>query len=307
MGGWRTAEILLRLALVAVVLAAVLHYGLPRVPARKPPPEPTTEAPAGGVAALRREDATSLLPQVWCKPERNAPKDKLDALRAASGSDDTAAFALGMAYLRGWGVRCNSEKGRELVEQAAAGGFAPAHYVLGILAENGQGVPRSLSVAAEHFRIAGEAGHVLALRRYAGDLAAGLGVEVDMGEAVDRFTAAAELGDALSAFNLGVMHEAGEPYGLESSPAQAYYWFSIAAQLGDPRALDLKRSIAQDLDSEELDDANHRANAWRAEPKDAQANADFESIIEDFAEPTEATAPTEPTEPTTSAPDAPAS
>lgn len=307
MGGWRTAEFLVRLALVAVIIAAVLHYGLPRLPAPKPPSEPSTEAPDEPASALRHEAAEKLLPEVWCKPERDAPEDKLEALRAASDKDEVAAYALGIAYLRGWGVKCNAAKGIGLLEQAAARGFPPAHYALGILAENGQGEPRSLTAAAEHYRLAGEAGHIRAIRRFGGALAAGLGVEVDMAGAVDWFTRAAELGDAVSAYNLAVMYEAGEAYGLESSLAEAYYWFSIAAQLGDPSALDHKRSIALELDSEELDDANHRANAWRAEPKDAQANADFESIIEDFAEPTEATAPTEPSEPTNSAPEPPAS
>ena len=307
MGGWRTAEFLVRLALVAVIFAAVLHYGLPRLPASKPPSEPLTEAPAAPASALRHEAVAKLLPEVWCKPERDAPVGKLEALRAASDKDEAAAYALGIAYLRGWGVRCNAAKGMGLLEQAAARAFPPAHYALGILAENGLGEPRSLTAAAEHYRLAGEAGHICAMRRYGGALAAGLGVEVDLAGAVDWFTRAADLGDAVSAYNLAVMYEAGEAYGLESSLAEAYYWFSIAAQLGDPSALEHKRSIAPELDSEELDDANHRANAWRAEPKDAQANADFESIIEDFAEPTEATAPIEPTEPTTSAPDAPAS
>ncbi|MFO1187349.1 MAG: tetratricopeptide repeat protein [Alphaproteobacteria bacterium] len=307
MGGWRTAEILVRLALTAVIFAAVLHYGLPRLPAPKPPSEPSTEEPASAASALRREPAIKLLPEVWCKPDRDVADDRIDALRAASDKERSAAYALGIAYLRGWGVRCNPAKGRDLLERSAASGFAPAHYALGILAENGQGEPRSLGGAAEHYRLAGEAGHVRAMQRFAGALAEGLGVEGDMDEAVDWFTRAAEKGDALSAYNLAVMNEAGEAYGLEPSLAEAYYWFSIAAQLGDQGALDHKRSVARELDSEELDDANHRANAWRAEPKDAQANADFESIIEDFAEPTEATAPSEPSEPTNSAPEPPAS
>lgn len=307
MGGWRTAEFLVRMALVAVILAAVLHYGLPRLPVSRPSSGPAAEAPAGPASALRFEAAEKLLPEIWCKPDRNAPEGKLEALRAASGKSEAAAYALGIAYLRGWGVKCNAGKGIELLEQAAAKRFPPAHYALGILAETGQGGRRSLTAAAGHYRLAGEAGHVRAMRRYAGLLAAGLGVDMDLAGAADWFTRAARLGDAMSAFNLAIMYEAGEPYGLESSRAEAYYWYSIAAQLGDQSALDHKRSVAQELDSEELDDANHRANAWRAERKDAQANADFESIIEDFAEPNEATAPPEPSETTTSAPESPAS
>jgi TPR repeat protein len=140
-------------------------------------------------------------------------------------------------------------------------------------------------------------GNVLAMRRLDGMLVRGHGVDRDDHDALEWFAAAAEYGDTDSQVNLGLMYQAGEDYGIEASVATAYYWFTIAVQLGDADAFDLRQSAALDLDSDELEDANQRANAWRAESEDTKANADFDSIVEKFAAPPEPLSTTEPTAP----------
>jgi hypothetical protein len=303
MDGWRAVPVVIRIVAVAAVLAAAALFLLPKVAGRGPRPEPIiVEAKS---PELRRQEASALLPLVWCRPRQDASDDALGALRAAAADRDvTAQFALGVAHIRGWGMKCDAQKGLELLEAAADRRFAPAEYLLGVMAENGRALPRSLEDAAAFYERAARGGHVLAMRRLAEFLVWGTGVEPDIEAAIDWLKTAGHQGDVDCAVNLGLIHRDGASFGLESSPAEAFYWFSIAAQLGDARSLELKRSIAQDLDFEELDEANHAAKAWRAAPKDTQANADFETIIESFAQPTE---DTEPTEPTTSAAETPAS
>jgi TPR repeat protein len=288
---------------VAAVLAAALAIIYPKVTGRGPRPQPIViEARA---LTLRRQEASALLPLVWCRPKQDFSEPALEALEAAAANKDVAAqFALGVAKLRGWGMKCDARKGLELLEVAADRRFAPAEYLLGVMAENGRVLPKSLDDAAALYGRAARDGHVLAMRRMAEFLVWGTGVEPDIEAAIVWLKKAGHQGDVECAVNLGLIYQDGASFGLDPSPAEAYYWLSIAAQLGDPGALELKRSVAQDLDFEELDEANHRANTWRAAPKDAQANADFETIIESFAEPTEET---EPTEPTISAAETPAS
>jgi TPR repeat protein len=303
MDGWRAVPVVIRMSLVAVLLAGVALFVFPKVAGRGPRPEPiVVEAKA---PALRRQEASALLPLVWCRPKQDFSDQALEALQAAAADKDVAAqFALGVAKLRGWGMKCDARAGLELLEVAADRGFAPAEYLLGVMAENGRVVPKSLDNAAALYERAARGGHVLAMRRLAEFLLGGTGVEPDIEAAIGWLETAGHQGDVDCAVNLGLIYRDGASFGFEPKLAEAYYWFSIAAQLGDPGALELKRSVGEDLDLEELDEANHRANTWRAAPKDTQANADFETIIESFAQPTEQT---ERTEPTTSAAETPAS
>jgi len=60
-------------------------------------------------------------------------------------------------------------------------------------------------------------------------------VEVDMNMAAGWFTKAAERGVVDSQFNLAILYENGQ--GVASpSPADAYFWYSIAASQGDQSA-----------------------------------------------------------------------
>ncbi len=76
----------------------------------------------------------------------------------------------------------------------AARGNAEAMLNLGLMYENGQGVPRNLAEAARWYEKSGALGHVMALVRSGAMQANGKGVTKDMVGAYARFALARDLG-----------------------------------------------------------------------------------------------------------------
>jgi localization factor PodJL len=296
MNGWRIAEALIRLVTVAVVFAAAAILAVPghRSGSSDGSPQPGREHPSRGKFSLRQIDGGTLAELVRCRPGTPAPAGAIRGLEDAADEKDVAAqYALGVAYLRGVGVRCVDEAAVGLIVAAANQDYAPAEYLLGVLSEIGRaGRARDLDIAASLYQRAADNGHILAMRQLGGLLLEGDAGEPDRTRAVDLYTRAANLGDTDCEFNLALMYRGGDDYGLEPSPVEAYYWIAIASQNGDRGAIDLRPSFARELDTGELDDANHRASAWRAQPANPEANADFETILDRFAEPTTSAAET---------------
>lgn len=303
---WRAAEAFLRLLTVAVVLVIAAMLAIPHSRSTDPDDQPSSHKAEAAITDLRIRDRKELFELIRCRPSHALDADTIDQLKkAAEDNKDTAArYALGVAYLTGNGVRCDPDRAADLLTAAADAQFVPALYVLGIMSETGRGAPQDIEDAAAFYQRAAVRGHVLAMRRLAELLLQTDKDGRDNKGIISWLTAAANHGDTDSQVNLGLIYQDGEDYDVENSSATAYCWFEIAAQLGDPAAADLKRRAARDLDSDEIDDANQRANAWRAEPEDSEANADFDSIVQKFG----SSPPSDTDEPTTSAaPDSPAS
>lgn len=88
--------------------------------------------------------------------------------------------------------------------------------------------------AAELYRRAAEAGHVLAMHNLAVELRSGRHMKKSLPEAAHWYRKAAEMGLAASRNNLGDMYEAGD--GLPNSPGDAVYWYTQSAMQGEPTA-----------------------------------------------------------------------
>jgi TPR repeat protein len=71
---------------------------------------------------------------------------------------------------------------------------------------------------------------------------AGMGVPVNNAEAVKWYHLAADQGNAIAQFNLGVMYANGE--GVPSNSVIAYAWLNIAAASGDKNTIH-NRSIVE--------------------------------------------------------------
>ena len=90
---------------------------------------------------------------------------------------------------------------RDLVEE----GSALAQFRLGVMYEEGEGVPQDDGEAVRWYRLAAEQGHASAQFRLGVMYEEGRGVPQDDGEAVRWYRLAAEQGDAFAQVNLGVM------------------------------------------------------------------------------------------------------
>ena len=109
-------------------------------------------------------------------------------------------------------------------------GNAQAQYNLGVMYNNGQGVPKDEAQAVAWYRKAAEQGNAVAQNSLGFMYDNGRGVPKDEAQAVAWYRKAAEQGYAMAQFNLGVMYANGQ--GVPKDEAQAVAWYHKAAEQG---------------------------------------------------------------------------
>ena len=148
----------------------------------------------------------------------------------AEQGDALAQGMLGVMYEEGQGVPQNSQEAAKWFRKAAEQGEAHSQYVLGKLYDEGKGVPRAYQEAVKWYRKAADQG----LASAQGDLGLmygeGRGVPQDAQEAVKWFRKAAEQGIAQAQFNLGAAYYSGR--GVPQDIQEAAKWFRKAAEQG---------------------------------------------------------------------------
>ena len=148
------------------------------------------------------------------------------AVRSASAMDFWAGSA---HYLRG-DFAAALQEWRPLAEE----GDARAQYYLGLMYNNGEGVPEDNRQAAHWFRKSAEQGNPQSQFHLGMLHANGEGVPEDDRQAVHWLRESAQQGDARAQFNLGIMYELGE--GVSKDNRQAVNWYQQAAEQGHARA-----------------------------------------------------------------------
>jgi len=148
--------------------------------------------------------------------------------RAVEGDDAEAQNLFGLMHLNGMGVSRDSRRAAELFTAAADSGLKEGHYNLSNLLYNGFGLERDAARGQEHLLAAARLGHRPALRNL-GYLYHLAGPE----EAWQRlstlsFRLAAEAGDPLAQYNLGLRLAHG--HGAPVDGAAARRWLTGAAQ-----------------------------------------------------------------------------
>jgi len=113
-----------------------------------------------------------------------------------------------------------------LYRLAAEHGYAAAQNNLGVMYDNGEGVPQDDKEAFKLYRLAAEQGYATAQGNLGVMYAKGEGVPQDDKEAVKWFRRAAEQGHAVAQYNLGVMYGNGQ--GVPQDYAFAYAWRNLA-------------------------------------------------------------------------------
>ncbi len=106
----------------------------------------------------------------------------------------------------------------------AAQGDAQAQFNLGVMYDNGKGVPQ------------------------------------DYAEAIRWFRLAATQGYALAQYKLGVMYQDGT--GVVQNYKQGYMWFNLAAAQGDEDALTLRDLLAEKMTPAQLAEAQRLTREW---------------------------------------------
>lgn len=116
----------------------------------------------------------------------------------------------------------------EELKPLAAKGDARSQYAMGVLAENGFGMPKDLKQAAAWYRKAAEQGNTDAQFNLGAMYEHGIGIPVNYAEAARWYRPAAEAGDIDALSNLGVLYEKGSGVPQDKVLALALYNVSVA-------------------------------------------------------------------------------
>ena len=116
----------------------------------------------------------------------------------------------------------------------AEAGDTNAQFNLGVMYENGRGVPQDYKEAMKWYTLAAEQGDADAQYNLGIMYDNGQGVPQDYKEAVKWYRLAAEQGNAEAQNNLGVTYETGQ--GVLQDNVMAHMWYNIAAANGHSKA-----------------------------------------------------------------------
>jgi TPR repeat protein len=144
-------------------------------------------------------------------------------------------------------------------------GHAAAQYQLGLLYNNGQGVPRDDAQARQWYEKAANQGHALAQVNLGILFDYGRGTPQDFKMAVRWYTRAANQGNELAQQKLGLLYERGD--GVPKDFVQAYKWYKLGATSGTTTAVMRRDELAVRMTSDQLVEAKKLAREWKPQPK----------------------------------------
>ncbi len=239
-----------------------------------PPPDPFAEAPMEGIApdgGATGAEGVPLASGGTVQPVVAGPlaPRNLSLEQAAQSGDLTAQYELALQRI----AAGRSSDGVTMLRRAADRGFAMAQYRLAKLYERGEGVPTDLAVARQWTERAAAAGNRRAMHDLGVYFARGEGAPLDEAAAFRWFRQAAELGVADSQYNLGVLYQQGR--GVNASPTEAMFWFLVAARQGDQDAGARAAALEAQLQTNQVEQARARAQAFRPRAASAIANGEF--------------------------------
>ena len=152
----------------------------------------------------------------------------------AEQGEAVAQAVLGVMYENGEGVPQNHGEAAKWYQLAAEQGHAPAQGLLGLMYEYGRGVPQNYAEAAKWYRLAAEQGDDLAQDELGRLYYVGQGVARNYAEAAKWSRLAAEQGNAYAQTRLGGLYHGGQ--GVAQNYAEAAKWFRLAAEQGEALA-----------------------------------------------------------------------
>ncbi len=142
-------------------------------------------------------------------------------------------------------------------------GNPAAQFNVGLMYDNGQGVPQDYAAAVKWYRLAAAQGDAQAQYNLGYMYDNGQGTARDFAEAARWYRLAAAQGDPRAQDSLGQMYANGQ--GVPKDFVRAYMWFSVAAMSGKSSSAAMNREvIARQLTPQRAREAQDLAQACRA-------------------------------------------
>jgi uncharacterized protein len=221
-----------------------------------------------GVSTVQADMKTGL--------EAFAVKDYQRAYRefkaAWKAGDPAAAYNIGMMYDGGYGVHNSSMEATRWYRLAADRGIVEAMNVLGIAYMRGNGVREDFHAALELFFKAAALGDAPAQYSLGALYYSGLGpLKVNVAKAIELFTKSANAGHAPAQFGLGQLLL--EDNVVEVDKIAAWQWLALALEGGQRRAKSIFDKLTSQMTPVELSEAKaalHRIKAARSSKSKAK-------------------------------------
>jgi TPR repeat protein len=161
--------------------------------------------------------------------------------------------------------RAEDEATAKEVRKSAEAGNASAQNRLGLLYDEGLGVPQDYSQAKEWFEKAAKRGHVGAQVNLGTLYLQGAGAPQSAQMALFWFSRAAEQRDSLAFAKLGWMYAQGQE--VLQDFIQAKMWYNLAAANGYKPAAELRDALAKQMTPAQIAEAKKLAREWKPKGK----------------------------------------
>jgi photosystem II stability/assembly factor-like uncharacterized protein len=171
----------------------------------------------------------------------------------------SAQNELGLMYDQGEGLPNDDAEAVKWYRRAADRGYAFAQYNLGLKYHYGKGVAQNDAEALKWFLRATEQGFALAQYRVALAYGVGVGVPKDLAEAAKWYQRAADQGFAEAQTELALMYAHGA--GIPQDRVRAYMWLTLAAAKGETTPV--RDNIATEMTSAQIAEAEKLAREWQ--------------------------------------------
>ena len=133
-----------------------------------------------------------------------------------------------------------------------------AQFNLGVLHENGQGVPQDYVQAFKWYHKAAEQGEAGSQSRLGSLYRKGNGVAQNYAAALMWYRRAAEQGNATAQHNLGFMYDRG--LGVLQDNVITHMWYSLAAAQGNKMAANDRGIVSEEMSHAAIEEAQRLAN-----------------------------------------------
>jgi hypothetical protein len=176
---------------------------------------------------------------------------------AEQGEDD-AQFFLGVMYDEGLGVPENDKIAVKWYRLSAEQGDVDSQFNLGQMYRLGEGVPQDYKTALKWYRLSAEQGSDAAQVNMGQMYDQGLGgVSQDYKTSAKWYKLAAEQGNVVAQYNLGLSYYYGE--GVLLDYVYAYMWTNISASNGKANGSKARDIIAKEMTSADISKAQKLA------------------------------------------------
>lgn len=186
-----------------------------------------------------------------------------DILQSVDIFQSKSPYEKGQEAYRRKDYRSALREWQPLAEQ----GHVRAEFYLGVMYENGRGLPQNHLEASKWYNRAASQNYARAQYNLGLMYAKGQGVPRDHMKAANLYRKAADHGYAKAQYNLGIMYERGR--GVSFNHTNAYRWLSLAAMRlpeGKYRdsAVRLRDSVRKKMSPAQIAEGQRLAREWMA-------------------------------------------